>query len=215
MDYALFGTEDGRGIPAFPGKEWDEELPNISREKLTRARKGFWESRTTGEQQMWQCLKMACEVEDAETARQICSSAGLSRWAREKASDIFCFDELGNRYDVPMFCMCEPRNLVEGPIESDDVALHEADQHKDGVNDEDEVMMGLSVRMTNRQKDIKLRAEASLSILELKEVLEEETKVPVADMRVLYMGGILQNHLTLASAKVKDNGIMQVFVKGS
>jgi len=214
MDYALFGTEDGRGIPAFPGKDWDEELPQISRDKLMRVRKGFWESRTTGQLQSWQALKMACEVDDAETARQICSSAGLTQWAREKASDVFCFDDLGHRYEVPMFCVCEPRTLVEGNVASEDVALHV--EEEDGTSDgEDGPMMGLSVRMSNRQKDIKLRAEASLTVLELKEVLEEETKVPVKNMRVLYMGGVLQNHLTLASAKVKDNGVVQVFVNNN
>lgn len=215
MDYELFGNEDSRGIPAFPGKSWDEELPPITKDKLARARKGFWESRTGGCVEMWQALKLACEIEDAETARQVCASAGLSRWAREKASDIYCFDELGNRYTVPMFCVCEPRTLVER-LSAEDVALHVPEEQGSGGDEEDAPLMSLSVRMSNQGngKDVKLRAETSLTILELKEVLEEETSVPTARQRVLYQGRTLRDHMTLAMARVSEGAMLQVFVTG-
>eukprot|EP01006_Ploeotia_vitrea_P060640 TRINITY_DN76267_c0_g1_i1.p1 TRINITY_DN76267_c0_g1~~TRINITY_DN76267_c0_g1_i1.p1 ORF type:complete len:294 (-),score=118.41 TRINITY_DN76267_c0_g1_i1:70-951(-) len=109
------GRGDGRGGGGGRGRvaeeRWDAKFPSVTRTQLERMRSEFWETRVSGNQQMWQALKMASEAEDAGTALMIAQSAGLTPYRQDKPDVCYCYDERGFRYEVPMFVLHEPSNL--------------------------------------------------------------------------------------------------------
>lgn len=217
-DYALFaaaGSVDSSGIPAYPGKRWDATFPPCTRESLEQRRERFWNTRVEGREEMWQALKMACEMEDEDTARQIRESSGLTHFSRNSASHVYCFDELGNRYEIPMYAIYEPENLMPPGADSEDVSLCEKNSpHATESSEEQEgELLDFRVRFSDNTKDVKLRAEDTLTILELKEVIMEERGFAIDAQRIFYSGRQLQNQWSLELVGLKAGSVLQAFVK--
>lgn len=60
---------------------------------------------------MWQALKMCCEA-DAETGKMILESAGLTKLVRMGKQQLMCYDELGFMYELPLYVLRKPDNLI-------------------------------------------------------------------------------------------------------
>ncbi len=59
-----------------------------------------------------QALRASAEVGDEATARVLMDSAGLTPYDCDAPYSLFCYDSRGARYDVPMYCLHEPRSLI-------------------------------------------------------------------------------------------------------
>lgn len=216
-DYALFaaaGGVDSSGIPSYPGKRWDETFPPYTREALQQKRERFWATRLEGRKEMWQALKMASEMEDADTARQIRESSGLTHFSRNSVSSVYCFDELGNRYEIPMYVIHDPENLLPPGTDPKEVDLCEkAPRASESSNEQEGELVDFRVRFSDNTKDVKLRAENTLTVLELKEVIMEERGFAIEAQRIFFSGRQLQSQWTLEQVGLHPGSVLQAFVK--
>lgn len=76
----------------------------MSRHALENWRKEFWETRTSGARQIWNCIKSACE-EDADTAQALILAADLQM---PNNSLTLLIDETGFYYRVPICLINDP-----------------------------------------------------------------------------------------------------------
>jgi len=76
----------------------------MSRHELEKWRKDFWDTRTSGSKQIWNCIKSACE-ETFDTAEALILAADLQM---PQNSLTLCIDETGIYYRVPICVINEP-----------------------------------------------------------------------------------------------------------
>ncbi|KAJ2731193.1 hypothetical protein IW152_004707 [Coemansia sp. BCRC 34962] len=83
--------------------------------ELMRQRNEFWDTAAVyeGRSEIWQALRLACESDDAQLAAAILESVGVSVPTGRIADG--AYDELGACYDIPLYCLCAPVNLVAEP----------------------------------------------------------------------------------------------------
>lgn len=68
-----------------------------------------------GRQEMWQALRVAVEAGDESTSAAILESAGLQPFDLDAADRFFTYDQKGFKYDVPLYCLYTPANLMRDP----------------------------------------------------------------------------------------------------
>jgi hypothetical protein len=97
----LSNQTTGEGIKKTPSYETP-----LSKHKLQQWRNEFWETRTSGSQEIWQLLKNAC-AEDHCTAQALIEAADLTM---PQNSLTTCIDSAGVYYRVPIACINDPVN---------------------------------------------------------------------------------------------------------
>ena len=68
-------------------------------------------SNLQGRLEIWQALRYACESEDLVFAQTILDSVNVTIPTGNLANG--CYDELGNRYVIPVYCIVDPINLTK------------------------------------------------------------------------------------------------------
>ncbi|KAJ1659734.1 hypothetical protein IWQ61_001228 [Dispira simplex] len=98
---------------------WKSTNAHLTRSILERERLAFWDTAPTygGRAEIWQALKLAIEADTRALAQAIVDSVQISV-PTGRLSD-GCFDELGNYYLLPIYCLHDPTNLVEVVDNSD------------------------------------------------------------------------------------------------
>lgn len=91
----------GQGIKATPAYETP-----LSKHEVTKWRKEFWETRTTGNKHIWTIIRTCCE-EDHETAEALILASGLQM---PQNSLTLVVDEQGVYYRVPICMINDPMN---------------------------------------------------------------------------------------------------------
>jgi len=86
--------------------------PPVTKAHIAARRREFWMTAPSysGRQEIWQVLKAACEEPDRDLARVLLETAGVTLAGGHLLT---AYDELGNRYDIPIYCSCYPDNVVE------------------------------------------------------------------------------------------------------
>jgi len=100
--------EEAIGLLPRRGRPWKSDHP-LTKVELDKMRDDFWFSTrgTEGRQEVWETLKAACEADD-ETCDVILEAAGIKT---ERGSLESCYDELGAKYEIPIYCIREPTNM--------------------------------------------------------------------------------------------------------
>ena len=93
------GKFSGEGIKKTPAYETP-----LSKHALENWRKEFWETRTSGSRQIWNCIRSACE-ENHETSEALILAADLQM---PQNSLTLCIDETGVYYRVPICLINDP-----------------------------------------------------------------------------------------------------------
>eukprot|EP00743_Colponemidia_sp_Colp-15_P001156 GILK01001269.1.p1 GENE.GILK01001269.1~~GILK01001269.1.p1 ORF type:complete len:230 (+),score=34.35 GILK01001269.1:138-827(+) len=188
----------GSGIKATP--VWTNDKP-LTVEELKAKREEFWFTRVEGRPEAWQALRAACEA-DAETALLIVQAAGLTL---VNDSLIASYDTLGNRYDIPVFCINEPTNLlttraqsVENTARTSSPAVVAPTPTK------------LRVRSCRTAKNVELELLMTDTIGMAKEKFAEAEGVPATRQRFFYMGKELLNDRSLYDCQIPEEYIVQV-----
>merc|ERR1711971_698886 len=83
--------------------------------QLRSKREEFWDTAPAfeGKTEIWAVLKAAVDAatrEDQALAQAILDGAGISL---PGGSLVECYDELGTRYSIPVYCLSNPLNLVQ------------------------------------------------------------------------------------------------------
>lgn len=70
------------------------------------------DTRVQGRQEMWQALRVAVEAGDDSTSAAILESAGLQPFDIDAVERFFTYDQKGFKYEVPLYCLYAPSNLL-------------------------------------------------------------------------------------------------------
>ncbi len=114
-----------------------------------------------------------------------------------------CYDELGNRYQLPAYCLSPPVNLVS---ECNDRNVPERPELQ-----EKEKEFQLKVRLSTG-RDLRLSATMADSIRQLKKQLQIQEDINTSHQRWFFSGKLLTDKTRLQDTKIQKDFVIQVNV---
>ena len=119
------------------------------------------------------------------------------------------YDELGNHYVIPVYCVCTPINLITNEE-------HSGHSTSSGEMVIDEASLGeeymIRCRMSDTCKDHKLNVRPGEAIGVAKKRLVKELGKTSSKLKWFYGGKILYDKMTIADANVPRGYVIQVVV---
>lgn len=115
-----------------------------------------------------------------------------------------CYDELGNRYQLPVYVLSAPTNLIE--------ELSESDNGQDTDNSSPGIEIPIKFRLSHTNKDIKMPVRTTDSVYKIKKRICEDEGIEVVRQRFFYSGRLLNDKLRIEDAKVPKGHVIQVIV---
>ncbi|XP_042192981.1 ubiquitin domain-containing protein 1 [Callorhinchus milii] len=200
------GRKTGRNEPLKKERpKWKSDYP-MTDGQLRSKRDEFWDTAPAfeGRKEIWDALKAAAyatESNDHELAQAIVDGASITL---PHGSLTECYDELGNRYQLPVYCLAPPLNLITE--KSDEEAADIPDPPAHGKHE-----FQLKVRLSTG-KDVKLSASMSDSIGQLKRQLHAEEEIEPARQRWFFSGRLLTDKIRLQETKIQKDFVVQVIV---
>ncbi|UJR26695.1 hypothetical protein I4U23_008011 [Adineta vaga] len=100
---------------------WKSDIP-ITENQLRRKREEYWDTAPAfdGRKEIWDALRGACyaiEQNDIDLAQSIINCANISL---PHGTLLDCYDELGTRYQLPVYVLSTPTNMIDGEQSSID-----------------------------------------------------------------------------------------------
>lgn len=121
-----------------------------------------------------------------------------------------CYDELGNRYQLPHYVLSAPANLIEDVSENDTIPDGEGSAAPPGV------VQPIRFRLSTLTHDIKLQVCSTDTIIKVKKVIAEmQVGVEPHRQRWFYAGRMLNDKLRIEDVKIPKNHVVQVVVSPS
>ncbi|XP_051946400.1 ubiquitin domain-containing protein 1-like isoform X1 [Xyrauchen texanus] len=194
----------GRNEPLKKDKpKWKSDYP-MTEGQLRSKRDEFWDTAPAfdGRKEIWDALKaaaVAMECNDHELAQAIVDGASITM---PHGSLMECYDELGNRYQLPAYCLAPPANLVS-ECNDHNVSEHPEPQEKKEFQ--------LKVRLSTG-KDLHLSATMADSIRKLKKQLQIQEDINAASQRWFFSGKLLTDKTRLQDTKIQKDFVIQVLV---
>ncbi|XP_056617160.1 ubiquitin domain-containing protein 1a [Triplophysa dalaica] len=173
--------------------------------QLRNKRDEFWDTAPAfdGRQEIWDALKaatVAVECNDHDLAQAIVDGASITL---PHGSLMECYDELGNRYQLPAYCLAPPVNLIS---ESKDPVSHHSDLQEKKENE-----FQLKVRLSTG-KDLHLSASMADSIRQLKKQLQLQEEIDATCQRWFFSGKQLTDKMRLQDTKIQKDFVIQVVI---
>merc|ERR1711977_104458 len=102
------GCLSSKDASILKAKKWKSQEP-VTLEELQKRREEFWDTAPHygGDPVIWEALKVA--VADLESAKVILEAADVII-AEPDLSVVY--DQKGRKYEIPIFCLSEPINLI-------------------------------------------------------------------------------------------------------
>lgn len=116
-----------------------------------------------------------------------------------------CYDELGNRYQLPIYVLSAPSNLIEESSEQDMSPIEEIPPEKQGM--EVAVKFHLSTG-----KDLKLNVRTTDSMLKVKRIIQELEGIEPSNQRLFFSGKQLMDKMRIEDAKIHKGFTVQVII---
>ncbi|GKD94755.1 ubiquitin domain-containing protein 1-like protein [Tanacetum coccineum] len=90
---------------------WRQQEPAMTRDELNAMRNEFWDTVPIygGRQEIWDALRRATESE-LHIAQSIIDSHGIVLHCPDMT---VCLDNKGTRYELPLYVLSEPVNLIQ------------------------------------------------------------------------------------------------------
>ncbi|KAG8435434.1 hypothetical protein GDO86_013388 [Hymenochirus boettgeri] len=184
---------------------WKSDYP-MTDGQLRSKRDEFWDTAPAfeGRKEIWDALKAAAyavEANDHELAQAIVDGASITL---PHGSLTECYDELGTRYQLPVYCLAPPVNLI----------MERSDE--DGTDAPDPIPntrreFQLKVRLSTG-KDIKLNASMQDTIGQLKKQLHAVEGIEPCWQRWFFSGKLLTDRMKLQETKIQKDFVIQVIV---
>ncbi|KAF4556964.1 Ubiquitin-binding domain-containing protein [Elsinoe fawcettii] len=200
--------------------------------QLDKEREAFFDTRVTGDPEVWSALKIVCEMlrqGDVQGAQGMMDAVGLTcptgrikseKPARGTGRDGErrkggVFDEQGRGYDIPGWIVGDPEDLAE-----EDVTLAEKEGDSDAEDSEDEKGKGrerdegdrvkVRARLSDRGSDVVVEVGMEQKVRVLVRRLEE--KSGGKKMRLLYLGKMLREDQSLREQGWQDGHVVNALV---
>ncbi|XP_041921281.1 ubiquitin domain-containing protein 1a isoform X1 [Alosa sapidissima] len=185
--------------------KWKSDYP-MTEGQLRSKRDEFWDTAPAfdGRKEIWDALKaaaIALECNDHQLAQAIVDGASITL---PHGSLTECYDELGNRYQLPAYCLAPPLNLVSERSENEG-----AEPTEQQVPPRKE--FPLKVRLSSGQ-DVRLTASMADAIGQLKKQLQAQEEIDVAHQRWFFSGKLLTDKTRLQDTKIQKDFVIQVIV---
>ncbi|MBN3295825.1 UBTD1 protein, partial [Amia calva] len=196
----------GRNEPLKKDKpKWKSDYP-MTEGQLRSKRDEFWDTAPAfeGRKEIWDALKaaaVAIECNDHELAQAIVDGASITL---PHGSLTECYDELGNRYQLPVYCLAPPVNLISERSEEETVENPEPQ----AVPKKE---FQLKVRLSTG-KDLRLSASMADTIGQLKKQLQVQEDIDPAHQRWFFSGKLLTDKTRLQETKIQKDFVIQVIV---
>ncbi|XP_023676038.1 ubiquitin domain-containing protein 1 isoform X2 [Paramormyrops kingsleyae] len=196
----------GRNEPLKKDKpKWKSDYP-MTEGQLRSKRDEFWDTAPAfeGRKEIWDALKaaaVAIECNDHELAQAIVDGASITL---PHGSLTECYDELGNRYQLPVYCLAPPVNLVSERSEED---VSENPEPQTAPKKEFQLKVRLSTG-----RDLRLSASMTDSIGQLKKQLQVQEDIDAAHQRWFFSGKLLTDKTRLQDTKIQKDFVIQVIV---
>lgn len=116
-----------------------------------------------------------------------------------------CYDELGNRYQLPVYVLSAPSNLIEDNSESD--AGGETD-----ANSSPGAEVPVKLRLSHQAKDVKVMVRTTDTVSKVKRMLHEKEGVEPERQRWFFGGKLLNDKLRIEDARIPKGFVVQVIV---
>ncbi|KAF4529583.1 hypothetical protein B566_EDAN017656 [Ephemera danica] len=116
-----------------------------------------------------------------------------------------CYDELGNRYQVPVYCLSYPINIVKdcGGRDSPDSSENAGEAGTETI---------LKLRLSSTCCDIKLAVLSTDTIFACKKKLQSQDGVEPSRQRWYFGGKLLGDKLHVEEVRVPPSYVVQVIV---
>jgi hypothetical protein len=185
---------------------WKSDVP-LTEGQLRSKRDEFWDTAPAfeGRKEIWDALRaaaVAAEAMDYELAQAILDGASVSvpnGYLTE------CYDELGARYQVPIYCLSYPINIVKEDNGRDSPA--ECSEPVDGGTE-----TVLKLRLSHNCTDIKLAVYSTDTVSMCKKKLQSQEGIESSRQRWFFGGKLLGDKLHVEEAKIPPGYIVQVIV---
>ncbi|KAM9426827.1 ubiquitin domain-containing protein 1 [Pholidichthys leucotaenia] len=200
------GGRGGRNEPLRKDRpKWKSDYP-MTEGQLRSKRDEFWDTAPAfeGRKEIWDALKaaaVALECNDHELAQAIVDGASITLPHGTLAE---CYDELGNRYQLPVYCLAPPVNLIsersdEDPSENPEPPAASKKEFQ------------LKVRLSTG-KDLRLSASMADTIGQLKKQLQAHEDIDASQQRWFFSGKLLTDKTRLQDTKIQKDFVIQVIV---
>ncbi|XP_024242314.1 ubiquitin domain-containing protein 1 isoform X1 [Oncorhynchus tshawytscha] len=185
--------------------KWKSDYP-MTEGQLRSKRDEFWDTAPAfeGRKEIWDALKaatVALECNDHELAQAIVDGASITL---PHGSLTECYDELGSRYQLPVYCLAPPVNLISERSDEDP-----GDSPEPTAAPKKEFQ--LKVRLSTG-KDLRLSASMGDSIGQLKKQLQAQEDIDTAHQRWFFSGKLLTDKTRLQDTKIQKDFVIQVIV---
>ncbi|XP_015912201.1 ubiquitin domain-containing protein 2 [Parasteatoda tepidariorum] len=185
--------------------KWKSDVP-LTGGQLHSKRDEFWDTAPAfeGRKEIWDALKAAAyaaETNDFALAQAIIDGANISL---PTGTLMDCYDELGNRYQLPVYCLSVPINLVEETNESESPAAESEPWSESGEE------ITLKFRLSTSGKDTKVAVRTGETVLAGKKRLQNIEAVDPARQRWYFGGRLLHDKMKIEEAKLQSGFVVQV-----
>lgn len=185
---------------------WKSDVP-LTEGQLRSKRDEFWDTAPAfdGRKEIWDALRaaaVAAESSDYELAQAILDGANISV---PNGFLTECYDELGTRYQVPVYCLSYPINIVKEDNGRDSPA--ECSEPVDGG-----LEMILKLRLSSTCTDVKLAVSTKDTIGMAKRKLQLQEGLEPSRQRWFFGGKLLGDKLRIEETKVLPGYVVQVIV---
>lgn len=191
---------------------WKSDIP-LTDGQLKSKRDEFWDTAPAfeGKVEIWNALKAAAEAaesDDFDLAQAILDGAGISL---PNGSLVECYDGLGTRYAIPVYCLSYPLNIVvesdrDSPAEfSEPITSNHPEGHDHKVR----------VRISLTGDDVVLIVNTADSVMAAKRKLQsqETPKVPEPSrQRWYYSGKLLGDKMRISDINIPTGFVIQCVV---
>jgi len=208
-DSSLFPTTKNKPLKGERIR-WKSDVP-LTEAQLRSKREEFWDTAPAfeGKTEIWAALKAAVDAaarEDQALAQAILDGAGISL---PGGSLVECYDELGTRYSIPVYCLSLPVNLVvEGAGDRDSPA-----EFSEPVELEEGVELKVRVRVSLTGEDVRLVINSRDTVAQAKRKLHEQEGVGEPATQRWYFGGkLLGDKQTLGDTGVPSGYVIQCII---
>ncbi|TGZ84123.1 hypothetical protein EX30DRAFT_338686 [Ascodesmis nigricans] len=220
-------------------KPWTSSRPRTKRQ-IDRDRREFWDTRVSGREEIWSALRVATEMlenGDVSMTQEIVNAAGITVPTGDLTKGVY--DQQGNVYIIPKFCISYPTNLLpEGQENSS--SHHGHDDHHDDEPDPTEITLQvaasfdpsldiqkqeplaaepehiLRARLSNQDgRDVRIHFNSKDSVRIISARIAEKENIDLASTKLtlVYLGKILQDEKTLVAQGWKEGHVVNVLVR--
>ncbi|XP_061558530.1 ubiquitin domain-containing protein 2 isoform X2 [Phycodurus eques] len=191
--------------------KWKSDYP-MTEGQLRSKRDEFWDTAPAfeGRKEIWDALRAAAgafESRDHPLAQAILDGASITL-PHGALSE--CYDELGNRYQLPVYCLAPPVNMIEERSDEPDGSDRDSGGGADAAEGDDGERQ-LRLRLSTG-RDLRLRARSADTVGAMKRRLHSQEGVPAAAQRWFFSGRPLADRLRLEQINVSREYVVQVII---